>query len=471
MKNIYILLISFLLLSCQDFVDETPKGKVIPKTVDDFGMILDGFDQFDSNSMTYGINNMTLMTDDITMTDAIGNQTDVIGLNAFLWEDYMYNFDEDDDDWNHLYHVIYLSNFVIESIDEAPEGAGNYNRDVVKGTALLYRAYNYFGLVNLYAKHYDKNTASTDLGVPLKIASDVNEKIGRATVAQVYEQIEKDLDDAQNLLPREVEYSFRGTEQAVYGLKARLHLYKGEYKLAWKAAEQARLLSREIKDYNTIIPVMEGQPDFGFTNWPTAYRAWERPDVIFFKDASDKSEAYYMSDELLGLFDQVNDLRFSLFCTDLAFYSFSPDPNGTRFSGDGDCSRGITLGEIYLNEAEAKLRDILQNSATEVTVNDVLDVLNQLRAKRYKTGVVDITETDPLVLLDIVLKERRRECMFKGLRWFDLKRLNKETAFKKTISHTLYGETKTLEPEDNKYILPIPRKVIALNPLIEQNPR
>jgi len=166
---------------------------------------------------------------------------------------------------------------------------------------------------------------------------------------------------------------------------------------------------------------------------------------------------------LFALYDQATDLRFKNFFTNFKFYSFSIDPNGYRFAGNGDVNRGFSMGELYLIEAEAKVRD--------ADVNGALTALNALRSKRYVAGTPDVAESDPDKLLRIILEERRRETRFMGLRWYDLKRLNKDSRFQKTISHTLFGETYTLEPGDNRYVLAIPRNVIELNPLIEQNPR
>lgn len=121
------------------------------------------------------------------------------------------------------------------------------------------------------------------------------------------------------------------------------------------------------------------------------------------------------------------------------------------------------MGEVYLTEAEAKLRDN--------DIDGALKALNDLRVKRYLVGTADVSETNSDALLQIILDERRRETLFKGLRWFDLKRLNKDAKTAKTITHTLFGKSYTLEPGSNRYVLPIPRKVIELNSLIEQNPR
>ena len=73
--------------------------------------------------------------------------------------------------------------------------------------------------------------------------------------------------------------------------------------------------------------------------------------------------------------------------------------------------------------------------------------------------------------LQEVLNERRRELIGTGLRWFDLKRLNKEPRFAKTVIHELDGEVYTLEPNGNNYVLPIPPQVLAFNPNMIQNPR
>lgn len=127
-------------------------------------------------------------------------------------------------------------------------------------------------------------------------------------------------------------------------------------------------------------------------------------------------------------------------------------------------NRGLNIGELYLTEAEACVR--------ENEIDDALHLLNELARKRHIAGTyVSETERDPVKLLKLILDERRRECIQKGIRWFDLKRLNKDPRFAKTIKHRLYGETYTLAPEDNHYVLPIPLNAIGHNPLIEQNPR
>lgn len=73
MRNIYIALISLLLFSCESFVEETPKGNLIPETIDDLGMILDAFDPYDDNAITYSHANSILMSDDSRLPDIVAS--------------------------------------------------------------------------------------------------------------------------------------------------------------------------------------------------------------------------------------------------------------------------------------------------------------------------------------------------------------------------------------------------------------
>jgi hypothetical protein len=72
--------------------------------------------------------------------------------------------------------------------------------------------------------------------------------------------------------------------------------------------------------------------------------------------------------------------------------------------------------------------------------------------------------------LDIILVERRKELAFRGLRWTDLRRLNKEGR-NISLTRLLNGSVYQLNPNSPDYILPIPPDVLGFNPNIQQNPR
>ncbi|SEM08104.1 hypothetical protein SAMN05216436_101351 [bacterium A37T11] len=56
----------------------------------------------------------------------------------------------------------------------------------------------------------------------------------------------------------------------------------------------------------------------------------------------------------------------------------------------------------------------------------------------------------------------------RGLRWMDIKRLNKEGA-NITLTRNLNGQIYTLPPNDPRFALPIPEDVIDLSGM-QQNP-
>ncbi|MNL77641.1 hypothetical protein D3C87_2038720 [compost metagenome] len=62
--------------------------------------------------------------------------------------------------------------------------------------------------------------------------------------------------------------------------------------------------------------------------------------------------------------------------------------------------------------------------------------------------------------MPLILEQRRKELIFRGRRWADLKRLNKEPRFAKKIVRVLDGETYSLEPNSLKYAIKIPQIVI-----------
>lgn len=86
-----------------------------------------------------------------------------------------------------------------------------------------------------------------------------------------------------------------------------------------------------------------------------------------------------------------------------------------------------------------------------------MDVINTLRKSRFRAAdYYDLTATDATDALVKVLAERRKELMGVGrFRWADLKRLNKESRFAKTIAHPFLTQTFTLllEVIDTNFLL------------------
>jgi hypothetical protein len=123
---------------------------------------------------------------------------------------------------------------------------------------------------------------------------------------------------------------------------------------------------------------------------------------------------------------------------------------------------GIATDEIHLIKSEC-----LARLGKKV---DAMQVLNHLLQFRWKAGAfIPLTAADSDEALSIILRERRKELPFRGLRWTDLRRLDKENLIP-TLTRELDGKQYVLPPGDKRYVLPIPYDIISQTGM-PQNPR
>jgi hypothetical protein len=132
-----------------------------------------------------------------------------------------------------------------------------------------------------------------------------------------------------------------------------------------------------------------------------------------------------------------------------------PYLKGSYF-GKSYCFSGLAVDEVYLIRAECAARVGNKDAA--------LADLNTLLQHRWTDTVVfnPITAASASAALDSILVERRKELAFRGLRWTDLRRLNKEGA-KDTLYRILNGQAYRLSPSSPNYALPIPPDVLLLS--------
>ncbi len=103
--------------------------------------------------------------------------------------------------------------------------------------------------------------------------------------------------------------------------------------------------------------------------------------------------------------------------------------------------------------------------------------MNTLRAKRILSGTVNLAvPTTRKETMDLVINERRKELLLGFNRFFDLKRLNTETEYAKTVTRvfpivnkTVPQKTYTLQPNSRLYIIPFPLSVLQKNPKLTLN--
>lgn len=457
MKNLWIfLLFIFLAPACNNFTDIPPKGQMIPTKTEDFESILNNPD-LGTTSETYILG---YLSDDAYIPDMILPVFASLPYinKAYCWENSIYTDLEKDELWSGAYNRIFSYNTVIDHVLQS-EGDRMEEKKSIWAEALVGRALEYFYLVNAYGPAYDPATASQDPAVPLILKADINQTdIRKASVAQIYTQIIEDLEKAIPVLPDQPKLNNRrATKSAAYGLLSRVGLYTGDYELAEKYATRVLAIHYTLLDlnnYNVLDPTIS----IGRNDLPDAKN---NPEVFYnraFPYPYGPAGLVWMSDDLKSKFKE-GDKRLEL------FYSYFFEMMGMDLPWPNYCAyvkASVAPGvpEILLTRAECYAR-----AGDPESLRKALDDLHTLRIKRFGNDrYVRLESADAQTVLKWVLDERRCELAFMGLRLFDQKRLNKETAFRRDIIRIINGEEKVLKPDSPQYILPIWPKVTSMNP-------
>ena len=141
--------------------------------------------------------------------------------------------------WKVPYERIKGCNLVIEY---APKMNGDETkRNHLIGEAYALRGFYYMFLVNCFSLPYNYGDPTTNLGVPLKLASGVTEELfKRNSVAEVYQQIERDLLKGAELMEENKMnfYFTRLNAAASYALLVRMYVYMGDWDNVLKYADK-----------------------------------------------------------------------------------------------------------------------------------------------------------------------------------------------------------------------------------------
>ena len=456
MKNVTTILaicVVVMLTGCNDYLDIKPKGEKIPTTVSDYETLLN-YESVQKVSDTYP----AYLTDDVFLPD-VAEGTATPGLNSvdqsirnlYLFKKEVFGDAQDDGFWFASYNRIYYYNTVIDNIMNA-DGSDEQQKLSIRAEALISRALEYLYLVNGYAKYYDVRTAESDPGVPLILDEDISKKnLVRASVKDVYAQIQSDLQTALPNLPMQAKgNAFRASKAAGYGVLAKMYLYMGNYAEALKAANEVLEINNSLLDLKKYA-VVKPQSSIGRTNVPQDI---DNPENIYIKFAPyvyGLSSKVFGSDELISLFSE-DDMRLQVYFTK----NFRNIPTDKYvWAPYLRANLAVSSPEIYLIAAECEAR--------EGSIERAIALINKLRDNRIKNNT-DIVATDRNDALQKVLEERRRELAMSGMvRYIDLKRLNQESQFAKTVTHVTGEGTFRLEPNSPLYVLPIPAKVMRFN--------
>ena len=402
---------------------------------------------------------------DVLSNDATYSGSSNDAQTFTLLENYQYQADHTEilNKYRYSYQCINKANLFIRDMEMADDALfSKYNREQMIGEAKFIRAYTYFELVKTFG------------GVPCYtgVLDLDHERLGRASVEEIYSVIEQDLNDAVSVLPKKSEvanyessYAGRITKGAAIAMQTRIYLYEkkydevkkafekfqnecgGEYSLVapedytWQFSLDGEHCSSsilEVNMYNSstqssynvnngnrhVLMSMPRNMTIGFgCAQPTqaladAYDA--EGDVIRKKTTLlSTEEAIEIETAAKGDVAPVTDDRTGWYNRKLYLAPGQREEN--RGNNQPTNLRLIRLAEVYLNYAEAKAE------LGTLTQTDLDNTVNKLR-KRAGLPDMDINpEADPANNMGVsnllweIRRERRCELMFDDdFRYWDL---------------------------------------------------
>lgn len=395
--------------------------------------------------------------------------------------------------WSTHYQAILAVNTVLARVPAIDMDATR--RDVILAEAKFVRAVCYFNLVRLFGK------------VPLQTApqnAGESQSVGRAAVADVYAQIEKDLTDAEGVLPLTAPTLGRATKGAAKGLLAKVYLTENKYAAAAAKAQEVVALGKyslnpnfgtnfDYANENGPESLFEVQYVYDPNNngfggdavcnersefmaprnsniTPGGGFGWNQPTAEFVGqfEAGDKRKP-------LTVFAPGDNLNGFTYAANFATTGF----NTRKFVVPSSSGAQVTFADDPLNCVVLRYADVLLVLAEALNEQGqsaaALAPLNQVRAR---AGLLDLRTTGQAGLRDAIIKERRIELAFEnGERWFDLIRTKDNSGQVRALSFL-----KSLGAPNDQYgvgrgnisekflLLPVPQNERDANPAIDQNP-
>lgn len=400
--------------------------------------------------------------------------------------------------WASHYGAIKNYNIAIEQSDLILDPESEfYDESLVayaewlKGTALYCRASSYLNLARHFGPDYDPDTAADDLCVPLVLEFDIYAKPARASVEDVYYQIEEDLLAAEELLDGKVyqgeQRSPDVTIDAIYALLARYYLDIEEYEEAAKMADAVIGSEAGYKLSSTATEMTaEFSKDSGSEPIIQFYASNNEGlagNPIYTQVSRDAKGAYFQpyyipSKKLIDSYSQ-NDLRFRTWFSNNKYPIFA---NGARYKNiytfikyignpafqmgtvenGAHAAKALMISEMYLISAEAHLM-----------ANSPINARTSLNALQNARGADPTAAT-----LENIQLEWFKETVGEGLRLTCLKRwhigFEGRPAQNAAVTANIvnlgeYFDERKIEADDYVLCWPIPSYELKLNKNLEQN--
>ena len=326
--------------------------------------------------------------------------------------------------WKAIYRVIGNANIAINAADNLTWGGSNDPVEIaneikrLKGQAYTIRALALFDLLRLYGQQYAGGT----LGVPIPLQYDPNASSTRATVAQTEAQIESDLNRANALFEAigDVVEQTSSSEKnyisplALKAIASRYYLYKGDYAKVAELSEEIISSGKYAVAAKDDLQGTFSKPDAGnsvfeLTVGTTSSLSSDAYDYLVHYSPGYAQLA--VSEQAVNLYE-AGDVRRTFITSGVLGGQTKYFLNNKFYGLQGSNNiKVIRYEEVLLNAIEAHLN----TDDTAGTGDKTKGYYNTLRHER---GLSDVSA----VSLDDLKKERVRELVGEGQRYWDLLR-------------------------------------------------
>ncbi len=349
--------------------------------------------------------------------------------------------------------------------------------------AKLIRGLTYYSLLQYYARPYADGNGSKP-GVPLRlngIKGVGQSNLARSTVAEVYTQILKDLNEAETALPSTyttaADNTTRAHKNTAIALKTRVYLSMQNYASVITEANKIVSATAPFKAPTGVANQLQADIATVFTNFTTTESIFSMPMTSTTGDfpGTQNQLAYYYSPNAAN--GGVGNGEYSLnpkgIIAEPTWTATDKRRTFVKQSGTGTTVKNwlvkykapspftdyvpvIRYSEVLLNLAEAKVR------STNTVDTQAVALLNAVRNRSdAATTFTAASFAASTGLANAILLERRIEFLGEGLRNNDLMRLLQTIPAKGTVP--------AKAPTEPNYIWPISSSELALNNLVTDN--
>ncbi|SJZ77286.1 RagB/SusD family nutrient uptake outer membrane protein [Porphyromonas cangingivalis] len=519
MKKILVSLISLSMLvgitGCKkDFLETAPSTSLSDATLKESAKGIDGILNGIHNmfymyyfGQRFGDGSASLNVHMDFLSNSSVNSIASLGMGTHRWIDHrdpkgIINFRV----WDYYYTIIQHTNTVLQ-MTEGGNGIAPEDLNRMRGQCHVIRAFCYNNLVQCFGKRFVRGGENNTPGVVLRLKPTI-EPMPRSTVAECFEQINKDIEEGLNEMKNAKLTGARNSISlgTAYGIAARIALTQQDYAKAEEMAQKAIEVSTTAGIRLQVgSELLDGFNNYQASEWMWGYHQAEDQNRYFagfgahfsYNFIGGWNDSFFFAINR-SFYDKMgaNDIRRKWFVAEDQGDEIPADAdpgyfNDKKWERTGQCIKFrvlnpkrsdidqvmMRLGEMYYIKAEAQ--------AQQGKLAEAGTTLNTVMITRDPNYTVEST-LDKDALIKEIMRNKRIDLYWEGGAFYDMKRLgevpdrlsagndkymtsDRADDFRKRNSGTnVKGLPKTADTKEWEFAIPYDE--IVGNKLCEQNP-